>query len=407
MVDYHPNQDDVKFIIAKRIREHADKWDWKKLSKNKAITMDIILETIDLPWNQKHVPLNPNITWDFIINHIEYGNWTINGWHWYTISKKHVTMDIVKSHPNFPWDFQVMSSSRNLSITIDDVLENIELPWEWVALSRHPNMTWEIIQNHSELPWFYNSVSLNPNITWDIIKQNPNVDWDRDRFIELNVNLTHAVLKNNPEISLFYEKHVNLAEYYLLDNNPNYVKSCPWYSEGIESSVWMLEHCYNWYTRIGVYFNPKLTWDFIRKNLRLRWDWKRLSVNHNITWDIVKNNPDRPWDYSELSLNQNITWEIVRDNPDKPWDYTKLSSNKNITWDIVEGSSQGSQGSQHAWNWERLSSNPSIFKLTDQDVCFISRVCYIQTRWRDALYNPKYAICRRRILREFNELGVI
>jgi hypothetical protein len=149
--------------------------------------------------------------------------------------------------------------------------------------------------------------------------------------------------------------------------------------------------------------------------------WGEISLN--VTWDIVKNNPDKPWNYYYLS--QNVTWDTVKNNLYKPWYYPQLSYNANITWDIVEGSrggqgsqgSQGTQGSQGsqvghiAWNWHSLSANPSVFRLTTDDIKLLSKIVpnvrCIQARWRDAFYNPRYKICRQRILKEFNELGSI
>jgi hypothetical protein len=360
-----PNKTDTNFIISKHIREYTDKWDWKKLSSNKAITMDIIEENADIPWSKRLVVLNPNLTWDFIIKHIEY--YKNDLWTWEFISAhKCVTMETVKSHPDLPWNYKYLS--QNLSITIDCVLERINLPWDWYALSRHPNMTWDIVQTNNELPWSKIALSANPNITLDIIKDNFHVDWYYEHFI-MNVNLTYDIVKNNPGLPF--------NAYRIL--NTHYLQSCPWY--------------------INV---TDLTWDTSNykmcKSLYLRFC---IFLNPNTTWDIVINNPNKPWDYSELSMNQNITWDIVKASQDKSWNYSLLSLNQNITWDIVI------DNPNTKWNWVNLSSNPSIFKLTDQDVKFISTVRYIQDMWRNALYNPKYTICRKRIMREFNELGDI
>ncbi|MGV8130557.1 MAG: hypothetical protein ACP5N7_00475, partial [Candidatus Pacearchaeota archaeon] len=46
-----------------------------------------------------------------------------------------------------------------------------------------------------------------------------------------------------------------------------------------------------------------------------------------ITWEIVKENPSVKWDYDSLSANPNITWEIVKENPSVPWNYWCLSAN--------------------------------------------------------------------------------
>jgi hypothetical protein len=363
-------KDDVKFTIVKRIRENIDKWSWSCLSKNEVITMDIIEENADLPWSKNQIVLNQNLTWNFIIKHIEYYKKEL--WTWQFISAhKCVTMEIVKSHPDLPWNYYFMS--RNQSITIDDVLERINLPWDWLYLSINPNMTWDIICAH-ELPWDFDRLSGNPNITWEIIKNNPQINWNYKHF-RMNVNLTDEIVKNNPGIKLVDRVMINT----------HFLNTCPWYVKVTE-----------------------LTWEMLNNPIyNLSIDnifWNRsycIYLNPNTTWDVIKDNPDKPWDYSVLSKNTNITFDIVRDNPDKSWDYSVLSTNRNITWDVVL------DNSHIAWDWVNLSSNPGIFKLTDQDVKFISTVRYIQKRWRDVLYNPKYVICRKRIMREFSELGEI
>ncbi len=359
------NQDDTNFIIAKRIRENADKWYWPLLSRNISITMDVIDNTSDLPWDPVYITQNLNLHFDFILGHVEdYNN------HWYYISKHQcITMDFVKLYPHLPWNY--LGLSRNPSITIDDVLENIEMPWNWEKLSCNPNMTWDIIQAHTELPWCIDEFSFNPNITWDIIKKHPNVNWNYGMFIVFNDNVTHDVVKNNPDILVYVPR-----EYM---NNKYYIQSCPWYLDVTDATWDMMKHYNNCILYIGFCIgkNPNLTWDFVKNNTNKPWDYQQLSSNPTITWEIVKNNLDKPWDYSQLSLNQKITWDIVQENP------------------------------QVEWNWGLLCANPSIFKLTDQDVKFVSSVRYIQKMWREALYNPKYAICRKRILKEFIELGDI
>ena len=37
-------------------------------------------------------------------------------------------------------------------------------------------------------------------------------------------------------------------------------------------------------------------------------------------------------DVSNLSCNPNTTYDIIRDNPDVKWDWNRISFNSNITW---------------------------------------------------------------------------
>ena len=50
------------------IQTHLDKhWDWKLLSSNPNITMDIVEANPNKPWNWQWLSENPNITWDIVL----------------------------------------------------------------------------------------------------------------------------------------------------------------------------------------------------------------------------------------------------------------------------------------------------------------------------------------------------
>ena len=51
-------------------------------------------------------------------------------------------------------------------------------------LSCNPNITLENIKETPDKPWNYYLLSKNPNITWKIIKENPNEPWDYDYLSE-------------------------------------------------------------------------------------------------------------------------------------------------------------------------------------------------------------------------------
>ena len=172
--------------------------------------------------------------------------------------------------------------------------------------------------------------------------------------------------------------------------------------------------------------NPNITWDIVRDNLDKPWDWDSLSYNPTITLDI-KENPEKPWDWYSLSRHPTITWDIVKENPKKPWNWEGLSSNPNITWDVVK------DNLHKPWNWFSLSSNPNITwdiikENPDKPWCwnkllrtnfskqreqFLSQqyikhiaAFKIQTYWRKANYDPSYELCKRRLIRECDELGI-
>ncbi len=260
--------------------------------------------------------------------------------------------------------FEILKNNRNIYYHNPDIFNNGMHVYDFDI----HDVIVELLQNPSTMIYTRRWFNISAVVKWDIVKNNPDKPWHYLSMSHFNKYITLDILKDNADK--------------------------PW-NYGYLSQ------------------NDHITWDIVKHFPGKPWDYSKLSSNRNITWEIIQDNPNLPWDFGAFCSNRNLTCDIVKNNPNLPWDYSRLSSNQNLTWDFVEGSqgshgSQGSQGSPNiVWNWSYLSTNPSIFKLTDQDVKFLSSVRYIQDMWRNALYNPKYTICRKRIMREFNELGEI
>eukprot|EP00798_Chlamydomonas_sp_ICE-L_P017264 gene17264-biopygen26171 len=94
------------------------------------------------------------------------------------------------------------------------------------------------------------------------------------------------------------------------------------------------------------------------------WNWRALSMNRKVvrSWEVVRDNPDMPWDWEWLSWNSNVaTWEVVRDNPDRPWDWRGLSRYSSVaSWEIVRAHLE------KPWCWWTLSRRPDML-LSDSE----------------------------------------
>lgn len=59
-------------------------------------------------------------------------------------------------------------------------------------------------------------------------------------------------------------------------------------------------------------------WKFINKILIKNVAYyNQVSKNPNITWEIIKDNPTLPWNWSAISLNPNIDFQTVKENLDR------------------------------------------------------------------------------------------
>ena len=329
------------------------------------ISWTVIKENIDKPWNWLSVSRNPNVTWEIIQANPQVP------WNSFGVScNKNITMDIVQEHlRSFKWN--PLGLSRNPNLTFEFVKSNIDKLWDWERISCHPNITWDIIHTNPDKPWVSLSVSKNINVTWTIVRDNPEFEWDW-KAISGKPSVTWEVVQANPGV--------------------------PW--------------C--WRTLFSV--NPSISWDTICENLEKPWGvyfvknkvtplekmlaWDELSRSPKITWDIVKKNPmfSHRFNCIKFCQNPNITWEVLQKNlKDFFWYWTEISRNTVLNLDIVL------ENPTYKWSWFDLGYNPSIYVPTEKFKKRWKAANVIKKCWFRAVTNPEYEVCRKRLLKEFDE----
>ena len=79
---------------------------------------------------------------------------------WRNLSRNpNITMNMIKDNPDKPWDWDNISSNPN--ITMDMISDNPDKPWNWKCISRNPNLTIDIITKNPDKPWDWFSVCQN------------------------------------------------------------------------------------------------------------------------------------------------------------------------------------------------------------------------------------------------------
>ena len=99
------------------------KFEWEKFNNFQLNHLTILLELYpNKDWNWDFLSQNPNITFEFILQ-----------------------------HPDKDWDWGVLSENPN--ITFEQVLQNPDKPWDFYCLSENPNITFENVLQYSDKPW--------------------------------------------------------------------------------------------------------------------------------------------------------------------------------------------------------------------------------------------------------------
>lgn len=227
-------------------------------------------------------------------------------WCWRTLSRNiSINLDFILENMDKPWDWNEISA--NSAITFEDVISHQELPWSWNGLTFNKNMI-EHISTHSYLPWNWKSLSINTLININLVLENVDKPWNWES-LSINSAIKNADILNHPELP-WREYYVNLERNLRSheeeddeddeeeEDNPTTLEE---YIEGLTEPL-------NYY---ALSYKPFLTFDFVLQNVDKSWSWNALSYHINITMKDIYTHPELPWNWNFVFLNKNITLEII------------------------------------------------------------------------------------------------
>ena len=375
------NQKQTNLISV--IKDFPDKnWHFGCISSNSVITWNDVIKNSDIPWNFEYLSMNPNITIDIVKSNLEkdwnyiylskYSKITINDIinnmdldfnHSYLGFNKNINLDELISNDLFKIDYHILSESPNL--TFDIVYKHKDKNWDFKSicskfcgddfnLEKYDDFPWDfdsidisfdIIFKYPDKPWNYKDIStFKGNIPEKLIRKTIDKDWNfrvLSQFISLNVvydfpdkdwsyecisrrkNLNIKFVKSQPSKSWCYSKILDSHLTFFSDFDPKKLFS----KIEVNTSHNGNSSLSSFFLEFPVSKNPNITYDIVKANSDLYWDYSLLSSNSNFTINIIKNNTNDEWNHSEFSKNTSITWKDVNENPDIEWDYHNLCLN--------------------------------------------------------------------------------
>lgn len=216
----------LEYVIKPTIKIDID---WNALSQHPLIHMDIIDRYRHLPWNDRYVSNNPNITSNYILNEGRGREWF---------------MDLISANPGITerdiyknvLNWNHLNLSNNIHLPAKYINDNLNCMWNMHSASANKNITPTDVELFHAIPWDYNGLSLNPNITIDYVMNNQQKPWNK-AFLLINSAITLDDIHDN-------------HDYFDIPNTIGNMCS-----------------------------NPNITFKWIQKNIE-HIHWHRLSRNH-------------------------------------------------------------------------------------------------------------------------------
>ena len=153
------------------------KWEWNGVIVNPNINIDDIYAHPEIPWDPERVTLNPNFSAKDIVNHPD-------------ISPAHKSAELYRNasfNDLIKYRFflsNIGRYSRHSQFTIDEIKDGVgnydkyRIEWDWYDLSQNENISMQDVIENPDLPWEYGGMSSNPNLTIKYVYDNPDNDWD-------------------------------------------------------------------------------------------------------------------------------------------------------------------------------------------------------------------------------------
>jgi hypothetical protein len=395
---------------------------WMEITRSPNTTLDLIKLFPNLPWSAGIVSFDLIKSIDFIKENPDFPflDWSI------LTHNEHISLKDIDDNPHFPWDYETMS--YRVDLTFEFVKKHSDKNWNYMKLSEQGDL-WEDINKNAQNYCVY-AATHNPRITLEFIERHLDLYVEAEWYLNYIAGMRMVTLE-------FIEKHIGIFKTANIGKNPNVTLE------------FIQKHKINLTDEMICSFsefNPSVSPELVKNNPHVLWSWSKLSARENF---CPRENPEFPWDWRGYTMNPkfkfenvpeehldklnwytisnmhkltieqlnkytryiewlhftrnpHVTMKFVSEHPEFPWVYENLPDNDNCTLEILN----------RYKHRDNLMQQYRVFtkSLAVDKEAFIEReyrrhlAAYrIQQRWNLARTDPNYALCRKKLERDFDE----
>lgn len=243
----------------------SDKWDWRALSKEGVIPLDLIFD------------------------HLKYkgSNDTLQ-WHWDVISQRgDLKPNHFWDHLTLPWNFDEISRRYDL-YKPEQVIANRGLKWNWDLISMHDDIDCAFVRAHPEIK--ITSFCL---AEVSRIKAGRTKAELKDKAVSRLVELLHLVREKCHQAGWRWDI-LSAEDVFSMDQilEPPLIENWDWHIISQRADL-KPEHIKNY---------PDI-----------KWDYEKIGRRYNLySLDLVLERPQASWESSAITNHPDMTFEFIR-----------------------------------------------------------------------------------------------
>ena len=295
---YNNESNKIELIIDEStiVELNKDELNWGYISQYSNITLDIIQNNKEIPWDYKNLLANSNLTEELSLYVLDklIAQYKIQEACYYCgqepgfiCSCYDFTVYQIFDNPNLSIDFLESLLKSNKYTFMDPFLYSINY------LVTNPNFKPEMIFNpeysSKKKDNTYSWLSQNPNLTFDFICANKDELWDWD-WLSMHPNIKYEHIYNNHNLP--WKIHI------FWSNNKNIT------IENLE------KHKSEKEIRLYFFYNTYIPIEFILANLDLKWNWNVVASNKYLKIKHLKLFPEL-LSYPTYLANKQMTFNRI------------------------------------------------------------------------------------------------
>jgi len=380
-----------------------------------------------IPNLRKLISYNPKITIEMVVQDIQNNPSKRHEWQFHLLCR-HIHIKDLLAHGILPRPSDINDFSQVMKIDIQTLIQMKDTEnWDWEKLTMNKNFTMDDIASHPELPWEYSMLLGKPNIKLHSYANqfHPLVlqYGSGNIFNLLSASATYNDIKNYPDKHWTYrclespnitdKAHLQELWHRFKDKSPyapHTLVENP--SLTFEDHKELLPHDKQDFYPI-VSNSPNITQQHILDNPNENWCFSALG--RHLPMEYILSHKEHPWVWSSIyRWNKTLTYEIIRKIiPKKTFmtdasllfynEHFSYSDKKHLYEDILFNHYLKSKNVRPDY----LIDSPFFLEPTFEEIKYYFAGKRIIRCVVECMSNPVYKQCRKRLMKEYHNAGLV
>jgi hypothetical protein len=359
------------------------------------------------PNYRKYISRNPRLTIDMVLQDIQNNPTKKHEWHFDNLCQS-IPVDTLLAH-GFTPEYMELVTPFLINVTIDMLRRTKDtIPWVWWMLVRHKDITISDIVNSPDLPWGTGAAApcYNPNLTLQDILTYPHLfdSYLPSAYLQIGHKVTYEEIINHPDAlwssNILSNPNVKTVEQvrhlltYFKDTTLNIIQTCR------NPNLYLQDLLELFGTDVIEYlpYSRNVTFEELQEFTSTKWKNHMYVMHNRIPADyIIQQMTDPDWQKHFYVMHYCVPLDFILQHPEINWEWMDIMNNhKDIPYDtfpkVVPALTEYVKNKGHytptEYHLKTIYYNNLHLSLTDQKRIYEDLIRYVEEHPQDNTRDP-------------------